>query len=131
MIKGNIIKTCVEKEKGIWAETDTPVFVSGKGLEGDRHFGDETNQICLMDEEVRKSIDADPEKGFCYKKIHENVLTSGIAYEDLKAGDRIELDGTVLEITAAGKHCYPDLCDLAKSGEKCPLRGGIAFANVI
>ena len=130
MQKGSIVKAYIEREKRVWEETDAPVFVSGKGLEGDRHFGEETGQICLMGEEVRRSIERDPDRGFCFKKIHANLLVAGIDFEKLRAGDEIELDGNILEITSAGKHCYPDLCDLAKSGEKCLLKSGVAFANV-
>ncbi len=129
---GKAVKFYIEVEKGVWQETDTPVFVSGMGLRGDRHFGDEKSQICLMDENVRRWMESQPVKGLCFKKIQENILVSGVDFKALRAGDEIMLgeEGPALEITASGKHCFPDKCDIAGKGEPCLLRSGVAFAMV-
>ena len=67
--------------------------------------------------------------GHCAGRFYANIVTAGLEYRGLKAGDTASVGGAVLEIARVGKHCY-DMCRAADKSA-CPLKSNCAFASVI
>lgn len=64
--------------------------------------------------------------GFCTKKFKADIVTQGIDYEALKAGDVLEPEGRKIRITKVGKPCFSD-CPV--ENKPCILNHNVAFAE--
>lgn len=126
--QGKISNILIYEKKGA-----APVFRGScevtveQGMDGDWHGSDSKRQISILPAEVRNS----QKDGFCLKKFKENIQTEGMDFSEISSGAYLKMSGTVLQITGAFKKCYPELCDLAKSGQECPLRNQAVFAKVV
>ena len=118
--------------------------VGPEGLEGDGHrfhlHGGKDRAVCLFSIEdyrtlQRDDVDAEPPGAF-----GENLLTEGIEYADLRAGDRLRIgDEILLEIFDVRAPCgtlkkvderFPDLM-VGRSGFVCRvIEGGTARAGL-
>ena len=66
--------------------------------------------------------------GFCTKKFKADIVTNGVDYNELKAGDVLELEGKRIQITKVGKPCFPD-CPVEK--KPCILNHNVAFGEEV
>ena len=99
------------------------------GIEGDHHADGGERQVSLLTVQEKEWMQAQEEKGFCFKKYKENILLDEITLADCRQGDLLKCGDVVLELTASIKSCHPDLCRLAGNG-KCILAGSSRFAKV-
>lgn len=67
--------------------------------------------------------------GLCTARFDADVITGGLDYGLLKAGDRLKLGEAIIEITEKGKRCF-DECAIRRRGERCPLPDSCAYARV-
>ena len=68
-----------------------------------------------------KSID-----GFCTKKFKADIITNGVDYKALKAGDVLDFGDRKVRITKVGKPCFSD-CPV--ENKPCVLNGNVAFGE--
>ena len=126
--EGKISGILIYKKNG---ETPVPCTVCElsrkKGIDGDWHGSDPVRQISILPAEVRGS----QKEGFCLKKFKENLQIEGLDFSQISPGTLLKAKETILEVTGVFKKCYPDLCELAKTGENCLLREQAVFAKVI
>jgi len=54
------------------------LFIVGKGIEGDRHFGQEEKQVSLLTEKAAAWRDSQDSPGICSEKFKENVLLKSV-----------------------------------------------------
>lgn len=109
------------------------------GFEGDAHryvlHGGTDRALCLFSTEDYASLNADGVAAKPPGAFGENVLTEGIDYAQLRAGDRLELgDEVVIELFDIREPCatlkkvdrrFPDLM-VGRSGFVCRVvRGGL------
>lgn len=66
--------------------------------------------------------------GLCTKRFHADIITRGIDYSKLSAGDELYLDGKRIVITRVGKPCFPEC---ALEDKPCALNRNVAFAEEI
>ena len=98
------------------------------GMEGDIHQGGD-KQLSLLSAETRKWMDLQAERGLCFAKYRENILTDGMILSDLPDGSRLSIGNAVLRVSLSKKHCYGE-CGLLSRGAECRLSGGAIFAVV-
>ena len=67
--------------------------------------------------------------GLCTAKFAANIVTNGLDYGRITAGDRLTIRGCELKLTRVGKRCY-EACAIAQTGKTCPLPENCAFAQV-
>lgn len=67
--------------------------------------------------------------GLCTAKFAANIVTNGLDYGLLTAGDRLIVGTCELSLTRVGKPCY-EACPIAQTGRICPLPENCAFAQV-
>ena len=67
--------------------------------------------------------------GLCTDRFSANIVTRGLDYSKLRAGSRLSIGETELEIARVGKSCFA-ACALFQQGEPCPLPASCAFAYV-
>jgi MOSC domain-containing protein YiiM len=114
-----------EKRGTVKTPVESAVFVEGKGIEGDAHFGlDDIKQISLLAEE---SIDKMRKEGFDFLVpgiFAENITTEGIILKNLPIGTRLKIGETIQEVSKIGKECHTD-CEIKQKAGKCimPLEG--------
>lgn len=103
----------------------------GKGIVGSAYEGqDETLQVTLMDQEAQDQGKIHQADGFCITRFKENLLLSGLDFPGFKPGDRLQVGQGILEVTLAGKKCYPNCPVFLREGN-CGLDGQAAFAKVV
>lgn len=131
MTKGSVRALKVQECKGKPAsERDKLQLVSGKGIYGDRHYGETAMQVCLSEQECHTWMEVQEEKGLCFARFHENIRTSGLQISRLCRGDWLRAGDALLEVTQAGKECFPG-CPRIERQQECRLREGCCFAKVI
>lgn len=67
--------------------------------------------------------------GLCTAKFAANIVTNGLDYRLITAGDRLTVGNCELRLTRVGKRCY-EACPIAQTGRICPLPENCAFAQV-
>jgi len=123
---------CTSAKKGVVKKEQDSVQLKAEwGIEGDAHAGDWHRQVSLLAAEsialVREVLPTLKKGAFA-----ENIITRGVALDEVGIGNRIQLGETViLEITQIGKECHNSGCAIKKATGDCIMpREGI-FAKVI
>lgn len=103
-------------------------LLAGHGIVGDAHAGS-ARQISLLAEE---SIDKLRARGFAATAgvFAENLTTEGIDLLSLSIGNKVQVGGAVLEITALGKVCHQRCHIYYEVGDCVMPREGV-FARVV
>lgn len=136
--RGLVLAVCVSPG-GIPKHPVPSARVSELGLEGDKQrfafHGGPRRAVCLFSIEDYHKLARDGVAAQAPGAYGENVLTQGLDYEELRAGDRLYMgDEVLLEIHDVREPCrtlrsidarFPDLM-LGRSGFLCQvLRGGV------
>ena len=117
------------RKKGEEGESLTEaVLVEGVGMEGDIHQGGE-RQISLLPAETRRWMENQREKGLCFVRYRENILTEGLELGVLSEQDCLLVGDAVLRISKRNKQCFSD-CTLYSQGTSCRLADSALFAVV-
>lgn len=131
MTEGIICALNVQEQKGMPVKKkDRLQFVSGKGICGDRHYGEAETQVCILEQECHTWMNEQEEKGLCFARFHENIQIRGLVFSKLSKGDWLQAGDALLEITRLGKECFPG-CSRWEKQQECRLRDGCCFAKVI
>lgn len=127
------MKVCslnISDKKGVLKKpVEEALFIEGKGIEGDAHKGGERQVSLLAKEDIdsfqeEKGVRIDP------GMFAENVTTEGWDLGSLKAGDRIMVGESELEITHIGKLCHED-CKIKELTGDCIMPTKGMFAKVL
>ncbi len=97
------------------------------GVIGDRRSARD-GSVSLLSAEAEDEITA--LGGLCTARFMANIVTRGLDYAALKAGMRLTVGPSELEIIRVGKPCY-EACALSRSAERCELLRSCAFARVV
>ena len=97
------------------------------GVVGD-HKSAKDGSVSLLSGETEERIRT--LGGLCTAKFAANIVTQGLDYAELAVGMRLVIGSAILEITRVGKPCY-EACEIAQSGETCPLPRNCAFSRVL
>ena len=104
------------------------MLLEGLGAEGDFHRGEE-KQISILAVETHHWMEAQSEKGLCFGRFRENILTEGLPLETLKSGCHLSMGSAVIRISGQRKECFSD-CGRFSKGQPCRLFESAAFAQV-
>lgn len=121
---------CISENKG---ERKKPVesveLRENHGIVGDAHAGDWHRQVSLL---ATESIDKMRKLGLDVDSgdFAENLTTSGIELVSLPIGSRLQVGGTLLEVTQIGKECHTRCAIFYQAGDCVMPKEGI-FAKVI
>lgn len=138
----DIVSINVSERTGV---RKTPVascmLEEGRGISGDAHFGlIENRQVSLLAVEEIEGANESMRLAGCAKALPgqalkpgdfaENITTRGLRLHLLPVGARIEIGGTLLEVSKIGKECHA-ACEIRRLVGDCVMpRKGI-FARVI
>jgi len=126
----NVLAVCISENKG---ERKKPVaeveLRENHGIIGDGHAGDWHRQVSLL---AQESIDKMRAMGLDVTAgdFAENITTSGIDLVSLPIGSRLQVGGTLLEVTQIGKECHTRCAIYYQAGDCVMPKEGI-FAKVI
>ena len=130
-LETKIVSIAISKKKG------TPKVQVGKaslledhGLEGDAHAGPWHRQVSFL---AAESIEKARKKGLDvgFGAFAENIATSGIDWQDIPVGARVNLgDSALVEITQKGKECHNKCAIYYLAGDCIMPREGI-FGRVL
>ncbi len=136
-MSGKIVAVCVGKG-GVPKHAVDAATVTAEGLSGDRHrqefHGGPDRAVCILSIEDYATLRRDGVDATEPGTFGENLLTQGIDFDELRAGDRLQVgDEVVLEIFDVREPCatlkkidarMPNLI-LGRSGFMCRVeRGG-------
>jgi len=126
----HVLAVCISENKG---ERKKPVaevaLRENHGIIGDGHAGDWHRQVSLL---AQESIDKMRAMGLDVNAgdFAENITTSGINLVCLPIGTRLQVGGTLLEVTQIGKECHTRCAIYYQAGDCVMPKEGI-FARVI
>ena len=126
----SVLAVCISENKG---ERKKPVasveLRENHGIVGDGHAGDWHRQVSLL---AQESIDKMRAMGLDVSAgdFAENITTSGIDLVSLPIGSRLQIGGTLLEVTQIGKECHTRCAIYYQAGDCVMPKEGI-FAKVI
>jgi FdhD protein len=128
--RGIIRAVCTAPKKGIQKkDIGKGLLISGKGLEGDGHFGFAHRQVSLLDaseiERMKKIIPS-----LFYGAFAENLVTEGIDLKALVLGDMLRIGKALLRVTQIGKECHSRCAIYEAAGDCIMPRLGI-FCEVL
>ena len=108
------------EEKGhVGKKVDTASLVPGVGIEGDR-FKD----VSMITTTAKNFMEEYP-GGLCFQRLKTNLLVDG----DLVNGETTLGDALVV-ITRGKKFCFVE-CPHFTRFDPCPMKEGVAFADVL
>ena len=126
----NVKAVCISENKG---ERKTPVesvqLREDHGIVGDAHAGDWHRQVSLLASESidkMRALGLDVDSG----DFAENITTTGIDLVSLPIGTRLQIGGTLLEVTQIGKECHNRCAIYYQAGDCVMPKEGI-FAKVL
>ncbi|HNZ25861.1 MAG TPA: MOSC domain-containing protein [Spirochaetota bacterium] len=120
------IKTiCLNAQKGAKFQVDSAICIENMGFKDDYHAKkDSDRQVSILLEEhfiyMKKRVPS-----IDYGAFGENLIISGLNFQDIKIGDKISVgNDVILEITIIGKKC-PKPCIIYKTVGECimPIYG--------
>ena len=126
----HVLAVCISEKKG---ERKKPVEAvelrENHGIVGDGHAGDWHRQVSLL---AQESIDKMRAMGLDVSAgdFAENITTVGIDLVSLPIGSRLQIGGTLLEVTQIGKECHTRCAIYYQAGDCVMPKEGI-FAKVI
>jgi MOSC domain-containing protein YiiM len=126
----SVVAVCTSENKG---ERKTPVeqvsLRLNHGIVGDAHAGDWHRQVSLL---AQESIEKMQRMGLSVKAgdFAENITTSGIDLPVLPIGTKLQVGGTILEVTQIGKECHTRCAIYHQAGDCVMPKEGI-FALVL
>ena len=95
-------------------------LIEGLGLKGDRHADGSNRQLTLLRAETAEWMRTRETPGLCFRRYQANLEIRGLPEGSLMPDRKLTVGEAVVEITAEGKHCFPE-CGLFHSGEECRL----------
>ena len=126
----SVLAVCISEKKG---ERKKPVEAvelrENHGIVGDGQAGDWHRQVSLL---AQESIDKMRALGLDVNAgdFAENITTSGIDLVSLPIGARLQIAGTLLEVTQIGKECHTRCAIFYQAGDCVMPKEGI-FVKVI
>ena len=127
-----VLETKINSERGKPPVSVNGIrLITGQGVEGDRHQGLGTRDVCILRKEVLDWMESQPVRGLCFGRYKENLLIEGFRDGELVPGARIRFQNAVLEISDFSKHCSPAQCALAQSCGACRLRQEYQMARIL
>ena len=125
-----VMAVCISEKKGERKKPVAAVEVrQNHGIIGDAHAGEWHRQVSLL---AQESIDKMRALGLDVTAgdFAENITTSGIDLVSLPIGTRLQVGGTLLEVTQIGKECHTRCAIFYQAGDCVMPKEGI-FARVI
>jgi MOSC domain-containing protein YiiM len=126
----HVLAVCISENKG---ERKKPVEAvelrEGHGIVGDAHAGDWHRQVSLLAQESiekMRALGLDVNAG----DFAENITTVGIDLVSLPIGSRLQVGGTLLEVTQIGKECHTRCAIFYQAGDCVMPKEGI-FVKVV
>ncbi len=129
-MSGAIAFVCVSDRTAIPKHAvDRVELRADHGIVGDAHAGPGHRQVSLLDE---RDIETMRARGLALKPgaFGENLVTRGLALDDLGIGSLLAAGDAALEITQIGKVCHTRCAIYFKSGDCIMPRAGV-FARVV
>ena len=127
---GKVKAICLSKKKGT---TKIPVekieVIENYGFKNDAHAGSWHRQVSLLSYETReafKQMGSTVEDG----SFGENLLISGIDFNEIEIGTRLKIGDVILEITQLGKSCH-NHCVIYHQVGKCIMPTNGLFSRVL
>lgn len=127
---GRVEAICISEKKGTEKQPISKInIIEDHGLENDAHAGKWHRQVSLLPYEEREAFKA---RGADVKDgaFGENLLISGIDFNQLTVGTHVHIGEVDLEITQRGKSCHSHCRIYHQVGECIMPRLGL-FARVI
>ena len=126
-----IVSIAMSKKKGTpKVQVEKASLLENHGLEGDAHAGPWHRQVSFL---AAESIEQTRKKGLDvgFGDFAENIATSGIDWQDIPVGTRVNLgDSALVEITQKGKECHNKCAIYYLAGDCIMPREGI-FGRVL
>lgn len=126
-----IVSIAISKKKGTpKAPVEKASLLEDHGLEGDAHAGPWHRQVSFL---AAESIEETRKQGLDvgFGDFAENIATSGIDWQDIPVGARVNLgDSALVEITQKGKECHNKCAIYYLAGDCIMPREGI-FGRVL
>jgi MOSC domain-containing protein YiiM len=126
-----IVSIAISKKKGTpKVQVEKASLLEDHGLEGDAHAGPWHRKVSFL---AAESIEEARKKGLDvgFGDFAENIATSGIDWQDIPVGARVNLgDSALVEITQKGKECHNKCAIYYLAGDCIMPREGI-FGRVL
>jgi MOSC domain-containing protein YiiM len=126
-----IVSIAISKKKGTpKVQVEKASLLKDHGIEGDAHAGPWHRQVSFL---AAESIEEARKKGLDvgFGDFAENIATSGIDWQDIPVGARVNLgDSALVEITQKGKECHNKCAIYYLAGDCIMPREGI-FGRVL
>ncbi len=106
------------------------VFIEGKGIEGDGHYGlSDMKQVSLL---ANESVDKMRAMGLELSAgaFAENITTEGIELKTLPIGTRLQIGETLHEVSQIGKTCHTG-CAIKQQTGTCVMPTEGIFTKII
>jgi len=128
---GRVEAICTSQEKGVRKMAAASArFVSNHGIENDAHAGAWHRQVSLLAAEHIEQVRRGGLPEVAPGDFAENVILSGIDFESLGLGSRLQLGSEVeLRITQIGKACHAP-CQIQRLTGDCIMPRHGLFARV-
>lgn len=128
---GSVVSVNISEKKGTIKHPVEQIELKiDHGILNDAHAGDWHRQVSLLDlssfDKMHNNASVELKPGI----FAENITTEGVDLWHLPVGTRLEIGGTLLEITQIGKECHRHCQVFQQVGDCVMPREGI-FAKVI
>jgi len=121
----------LSEERGTIKQTVESVEITASGLANDAHAGSWHRQVSIMAIGSRKEFEQRTNYLIKGGEFAENLIISGVSYNQVKVGDRLQIGEVVLEVSQIGKTDPGHDYDRFKVFDKFDMPKNGLFAKVI
>lgn len=107
------------------------ITLTMEGVLGDAHAGTWHRQVSLLSEESASRFTASTGRAVRHGDFAENITTAGIALEEVRIPDRIDVGPCGLEVTQIGKECHGNACAISREVGQCIMPREGVFCRVV
>lgn len=117
--------------KGTAKTPSIRALVDTEGLLDDAHRGLGGRGVSLLDAESIERFAAETGLSVSPGSFGENITTRGLDPRLVETGDKLRIGDVLLEVTALGKTCHGDDCEIFRRVGRCVMPSRGIFSRVL
>lgn len=126
-----VVSVNISVERGFAKHAVSEIELNELGIIGDAHAGTGHRQVSILAQESIDKFSKQVNRKFEPGEFAENIIITGLDFDDISIFDIVKIDSVELEITQIGKKCHDHNCPILRKTGTCIMPDEGIFCRVI